>query len=329
MKDECRYSQRLERITLLLVVVVFFSRPSAAQSEVQIMVNGSWDYVEDPEPDKDPYAAGQTIDRIVLVAPHNATHAFYIFSGDDATKFAKSPQPPEIKDTGIYYLDIKGLMANSGHKPQPSDTLPLNWSNLLPVPQPVSISKIRSVLYTPNSVMARFAVSLPKPDYYTTYSGAWGTGLSESKVDVIPINSQQPGKYTTWMVLHYWVNTTPSATLNASLDDTSLPPITGRPYDFSIDANVVAMATVPAISIVMGAAYQENDFSCDTISQGSFKMSSALWQFTRYAQFPEEDMSGNQHAGVYHNCGGRVQKAAGSADCHTAQGSINGAVQNP
>lgn len=327
MVDMCRYLQTLGKLVLLFLIAGAVATPTLAQTEVQIMASGSWDFVEEPAPEKDPTSAGQALDRIVLIAPHDDSHAFYIFSGDNATKFAATNPPPSITDHGIYYFDIQNLIPSAGHKPQTSDTLPLNWSNLQPVAQPVSISKIRSVLYTPAN--QRFAVSLPKPDYYTTYSGAWGPGLSESKVDVLPISNQSPSKFTTWMVLHYWVSAAPKAILTARLDKDFTHPVTLNAPAFSIDSNGATTATVSAISIVMGAAGTENDFSCDSISQSSFDLSSKLWNWTRFARFPEEDKSGNQHQGIYHSCSGMKAMAAGSADCHKGQGSINGAVQNP
>jgi len=333
MKHTCLYSQRL-LIMALFFVVVFSTKRVVGQSEVQIMVSGSWDYVEDPRPDKDPNQIGQTLDRIVLVSPQTVSHAAFVFSGDNAAKFAPaSPgQPPSmtpLPGPGMYYLDISNLTQGSGHKPQPGDVMPLNYSNLQPTPQPIRISTINKVLYKQNGGgMPRYAVSLPTPDYYTTYSGNWGEGVSESKVDVAPITSQLPSHYTTWMVLHYWVSTTPaSASLTAVLDNGQLPNM--PPYPFTIDANPSApKAVVPAISVVMAAVYGQNNTVCDSFSQDSFDHATQLWGLTRYAKFPGENPSGVQQPGVYASrC--TSGQAAGSADCHAAQTSINGAVQNP
>jgi hypothetical protein len=295
------------------------------------MVSGSWDYVEDPNPKNDPNSSGQGLDRIVLVAPQTPSHGAFIFSGDNATKFPQKDVHgnfilPPLAKTGIYYLDINNLVQNSGHAPTASDLQPLNYINV----QPVKIKTIETVLYKFNAGMPRFAVSLPVPDYYSTYNGPWlkGNGFSESKVDTKPITPQTPdGYYTTWMVLHYWVNgvggVVPSANLTAILDDQSSYSTTK--YSFTSDAGSQAPI---GISVVMGAVYGQNDISCDSFSQQSFDHATALWGLTLYASFPAEDLNGIQYPGAYHyGCPARHGEAGGSADCHKAQISINGAVQ--
>jgi hypothetical protein len=208
--------------------------------------------------------------------------------------------------------------------------MPLTYSNLHLTPQPIRISTINNILYKPNGGgMPRYAVSLPTPDYYTTYSGNWGGGFSESKLDVVPIANQLPSHFTTWMVLHYWVSgTSASASLTAVLDDNGQLPTT-PPYSFTIDANPKApKALVPAISLVMAAVKGQNNTVCDSFSQDSFDHATKLWGLTRYAKFPEEDPSGVQEPGVYASrC--TSGQAAGSADCHSPQMSINGAIENP
>jgi hypothetical protein len=337
MKHTCVYSQTLGRVALLFAMAVFCARPSAGQMEVQIMVSGSWDYVEDPSPDKDPNQSGSSLDRIVLVSPQTTSHAAFIFSGDNATKFAPSGpgQPPSLTPLpgpGIYYLDVSNLTQGSGHKPQAGDLMPLNYSNLQPTPQPIRISTIKNILYTPNGGgMPRYAVSLPTPDYYTTYSGSWGGGggFSESIVDVLPISNQLPSHFTTWMVLHYWINSTSaSASLTAVLDNGH--PVSTASYLFTIDPNSNAPpAKVPAISVVMAAVYGQNNPVCDSFSKDSFDHATSLWGLTRYAKFPEENLSGVQQPGVYAaGCPTFSGAAAGSADCHSPQMSVNGIVRN-
>src|SRR5271154_4146314 len=118
MRHMSRYSRGMVSIALFFVVS-FWTKYMVGQSEVQIMVSGSWDYVEDPRPDKDPNQIGQTLDRIVLVSPQTASHAAFVFSGDNAAKFAPaSPgQPPSmtpLPGPGMYYLDISNLTQGSG-----------------------------------------------------------------------------------------------------------------------------------------------------------------------------------------------------------------------
>jgi hypothetical protein len=322
MTHTCLHSQFLTRLAFLLVGALLVAGHSTAQtSEVQIMVNGSWDYVEDPNPGKDPNSAGRNLDRIVIVAPQTHSHGAFVFSGNDASKFLNmSVMPPQPiyrqLATGIYYLDIANLAPKSGHKLTSTDLNPSNYINA----QFVRIGKISAVLYEPDAEKPRVAISLPEPDYYSTYSGK--RSFSESKVDTKPIVHQKPHKYTTWMVLHYWVNSSAtSATLTAILDDQSA--FSTPPLMFHND---FGSSIPPGISVVMGAAYGANNRCCDTFSKDSFDHSSTLWGLTRYAQFPEEDMTGNQHRAYHSKCDCRQPLSAGSADCHMAQMSINGIV---
>jgi hypothetical protein len=335
MMHMCGYSQVFTRWTFLLACAVLSVGHLTAQTtEVQIMVNGSWDYVEDPSPGKDPNSAGQVLDRIVLVSPQHDTHGAFVFSGNNAAHFADKsvdessgkskikliPIYPQLA-SGIYYLDIENLLPKSGHQSTAKDLKPSNYINT----QFVRVGKINEVLYNPK--MPRVAVSLPEPDYYSTYTGK--RGFSESKVDTKLIANQKRHKYTTWMVLHYWVNSidgvVPSAGLTAILDDHSAYPPTN--YTFKND---LGSSTPIGISVVMGAIKLDPDVSCDSFSLESFNMSSKLWGLTRYAKFPGEDLSGNQHAGVYHSECRLIpdNRAGGSADCHSAQMSINGIVGN-
>ena len=57
MKHEWFCSRTLG-IAFFVLMALHFPVSSVAQTEVQIMVNGSWDYVEDPNPNNDPTAAG-------------------------------------------------------------------------------------------------------------------------------------------------------------------------------------------------------------------------------------------------------------------------------
>jgi hypothetical protein len=326
MKHKCLYPHTLE--IAFLILMALHPTSSVAQTEVQIMVNGSWDYVEDPNPRNDPTAAGRSLDRIVLVAPQHSSHGAFVFSGNNAAHFVNktvdksggrsevvlTPIYPQLA-SGIYYLDIDNLQPKSGHQPTAKDRKPSNYINA----QFVRIGKINEVLYTPNPKMPRVAISLPEPDYYSTYSGK--RGFSESKIDTKAIANQKPHKYTTWMVLHYWVNNSPSAVLTTILDDgTAYPPSN---YTFRND---LGGSTPIGISVVMGAIKVDPDIDCDSFSLESFNMSSQLWGLTRYAKFPGEDLTGNQHAGVYHSTCGGGRRAGGSADCHSAQMSTNGIV---
>lgn len=324
MMHTCRCPLLFGKIAMLLAMALLLARPSSAQvTEVQVMVSGSWDYVEDPNPENDPNPDGKILNRIVLVAPQTASHGAFTFSGNDATKFAQKDAHsnfinPPLAKTGIYYLDVNQLVQDSGLKPLATDLQPL----ICPAAQPVRVSKIKNILYTPNAGMPRFAVSLPEPDYYSTYGGPKGSGVSESKVDTKPITPQTAdGYYTTWMVLHYGVKRIAGAALTAILDDK-----TNFPQQALAFSNDDGSSAPIAISIVMGAAYGQNNVSCDSFSQQSFDHSTALWGLTRYASFPAEDINGVQHPGAYHYGCSKPPLANGSADCHSCQMSINGIV---
>jgi hypothetical protein len=334
MKQECFYSRTVS-IAFLVLVALHFPVSSVAQTEVQIMVNGSWDYVEDPNPNNDPTAAGRSLNRIVLVAPQTASHNAFAFSGNDATKFKDASGAVignyQIPKPGVYYLDINNLTQSYSHKPLPADLKPQVCSNIKPTWQSIPTNKIRDIIYNhPNATgMSRFAISLPTPDYYTTYGGQFG--FSESKVDVNPISSQTPANYTTWMVLHYWVTSLPNAAPSATF--------TGIPDDGSIFSLVsytfTSSSGTPGISVVMAAVNGMNDYSCDSFSQESFDHATALWGLTRYASFPAEQASGSgvQIAGSYPGCtkcppGKVCIVSGGSADCHACQMSINGIIEN-
>lgn len=332
MRYPAHRSHPLTRTALLITIAVLCTRFSIAQTtEVQIMVNGAWDFVKDPSPKKDPNSAGRKLDRVVLVAPYITSHGAFIFQGSDAATFLTPTLPPtpiySPLDTGIYYLDINNLVQHSGHTRPVGDLAPVNCSGA--AQQSVTAKTIKNILYK-SAGSVRWAVSLPAPDYYSTYSGPRGT--SESAVDVKPIpDSPSAAKlaksYTTWMVLHYWVNSkAPSAMLFVKRDNATTPsPLPG------VNFMTTTASPVPGISVVMGAIGQECDYKCDSISQHSFDQDSSLWGLTRYAKFPEEDISGNQTRGKYNNCPSAPHSCStsgGSADCHACQMSINGTIEN-
>lgn len=331
MRNAARYLHALTMAAVFIAIPALCTPFSDAQTEVQIMVNGSWDFVKDPSPQKDPNSAGEKLDRVVLVAAYIKSHGAFIFQGSDAAHFLTDTLPPNPiyspLATGIYYLDINNLIQHSGHTRPVGDLPPVIWSDT--EAQSVPTKTIENILYNSSSNV-RWAVSLPAPDYYSTYSGPRGTSESAVDVKVIPDSAtatKLAKSYTTWMVLHYWVNSSaPVATLIGNLDNTTTP----LPLP-NLNFTTTSASPVPGVSVVMGAIEQECDFKCDLISQHSFDQGTSLWGFTRYAKFPEEDNQGTQTKGKYNNCPSpphRCPKSGGSADCHSPQMSINNIIEN-
>jgi len=283
MRDKCVFSQLLRRIVLLFVVTMLFTRVSVAQTDLQIMVSGPWAYVVDPHPEKD---LGQPVQKRIVLAVTAGSgstmdHHAYIFSGDNASLFRAKP---EMGPPGFYYLDIdrsvrtfNGTMSGSDVSPQPLEAS-------------VDNAQIGNVLDHPST--PRYAISLPEPDYYTTYKGSYGDGLSQSIVAAqhITANSNTPpGMYTTWMVLHYWT----SAAVPAILKD---PAGKLTPYAFANNGYALG------VSIVMGVPGMGSQSTCDSLSSDSFGKSKNLWNLPLYARFPSETdgIHGVQNIGDFH-----------------------------
>ncbi|HLW52345.1 MAG TPA: hypothetical protein VKW06_05845 [Candidatus Angelobacter sp.] len=251
-------------------------QPSKAKPvEFQIMVNGPWAYVADPNPSRDPNPNADKHKRVVVVAPLGASHQGFVYAGVDA----RSGDVGKV-DSGLYYLDFDNrTFAGS----QAADDLP----PMVYQTPPVDPAKIEAVLYQGAS---RLAISLPEPDYFTTYVGQYGLGLAESKVSgkhIMP--SAPPREYTIWMVLHYQVTQSP-ASVTSNIPDPARPRAR-RAIDVKDNG----------ISIVMRAAVPPVDMRCDTLSLETFAESRNLWGMVHHARFPEElDKKGTQNRGVYH-----------------------------
>ena len=77
MNDKGYYLSLLSGTLLMLLPALLFARPIAAQTDLLIMVSGSWDYVVDPHPDWDTNSSPQK--RIILVAAQSMQHQAYLF----------------------------------------------------------------------------------------------------------------------------------------------------------------------------------------------------------------------------------------------------------
>jgi hypothetical protein len=326
MKPTCRYLQTVGSLGYLLVALLSLVVPSLGQTDLQIMVNGSWSFVVDPQPGRDHANGVPTERRIVIVAPlSDHGHGVYVFSGDDASQYKKYLNSSLITKTGLYYLDFMGVRTFASTRSS-DDQPPYLYS-----PPQVAIGNIQKVLGTPDSSNPRVAISLPVPDYYSTYVGSHGNGMSQSKIAPNHVTSKIPAEYyTTWIVLHYEVTGSQKATISGTLDD-------GTPYKTATPSFVNSGTGTDkglGISIVMGANIDNPNSHCDSLSASSFTDTKRLWGGLQiYSRFPGEDLNGNQTDVFDYKCPEDVSMgplkggAVGGADCHMAPFNINSAIQ--
>lgn len=287
MTHQWHCAQFLGKTVFLIFLASLCSKRVQSQTfDFQIMVNGPWDYVVDPQQTNHPNAGR----RIVLVAPAAATamgHNVYVFVGDDAANFRT--QPTIVP--GLYFFDIDPATRTFAGHLLPTDTPSATYS----APQWVDEATISNVLYKTKN---RYAISLPAPDYYSEYKGAYGDGNSQSIVDInhiTAISNTPPHNYTTWMILHYQMKSKGAANLNDSDTTGASPPVHNFPYTDQSHA----------ISITMGVPDMSSETDCDSLSTDSFTQSKILWNFSAYARFPSEvdGLSGTQNRGDFHyNC---------------------------
>lgn len=327
MANNDGYWQSLARIALLFAMAALCVKPSAAQQDLQIMVNGPWSYVANDDK------------TIFLVAPGSMHHKTYIFAGTDAAEFAKPAHQGDVIPAG-------GLTLTFTHDGTPI-TYPSDGEGAAVYPAQANPSRVSAVLtgkaLTNPSAPQPSVILLPKPDSYSTFVDPNGhyDGFSESKVYIsdqaVMANRHAqtipPHLYTTWMVLHYGVKNFPVDITNAS---------NGTKY--------TATDAMPGISIIAGDPAMRHDNTCDYVSLESFNDQTALWDLNagitskRYARFPMETMLPPGQQIHYHydyaDCSDETPiiplrgsekspivwvAAGGSADCHTHQLSINGA----
>jgi hypothetical protein len=308
MTRTCVCSKTLGRVTCLLAAALLFSVPATAQTDLQIMVSGPWAYVVDPNPGWDPNTGVPMQKRIVLVAQVSDSHDIYVFNGANAAAYQGYAGSSLIDRPGRYYLDLQGARTFAG-SPTQDDQPPALYS-----PPPVTAATINGVLTGAGN--QRVAISLPEPDYYSTYVGQFGHGMSESKISPNHVTGRTPSNYyTTWLVLHYSVSNSGS--------NSSYAIINGTPDDKSTYQQTQPMLP---LSIVVGVEPGVTDSapSCDTLSSMSFTESVALWQIPIYARFPEDPL-GEQEPEEYHysNC-----IEAGSTSFSSAEKAFEAAHKN-
>jgi len=260
MKDGC-----ISRVGCSVVLLCFLgcslcTTPSMGQNGtwVEVMVNGPWDYVPD-------YAAPPAHPRIILIAPASPGHKPpTILAGPNAAG-DKSNQPQLWP--GLYTLSIDKVR----ERPQCPGNQPSTVS-LYPY-RNVSRQNIQDALDgkavdpTTHKPIPRFAIALPQPCYATSMYE------SRSKMDDSQIDKQVEMAYTTWVSLHYFVD---SDFVDATIN--------GLPVTFDSDGG----SYPPSLSIVMASDSTSNDNECDAVSLMSVESSAKLLGLTGhlYAQFP-------------------------------------------
>jgi hypothetical protein len=244
------------RFILLLFAILPAAQIARAQADVEIEVVGPWDYVSDSG------------NRIMLIAP-NSNHDVALFTGEDSNLYGSSsdikPKP------GLHRLDLD--LADCGNPAASTDQL---------YPLKLSAQAVANAL---NAKTKRYGFSLPKPCYYETYQDA------RAKIaDALPLPAKDD-RFTTWMVLHYRVNTL-SATLALNPDNGVT---SSKPLPFGSNTG----SSTKAISIIM-EMNAGKDYICDRYSAQSVDDAKTLWGVqTLYRQFPVIDAHTEQQTARY------------------------------
>lgn len=275
-------SLALAKVAFSVLSLGILLTPTTAQ-EVQIMVAGPWDYVEDPSDSN----------RVVLIAPSADHHRdSQIFSGADADHYLSHPRASV--PAGVYRIEVCDAAHVICYVPPKQQTCNHCYPYRLQetAMQTISLQYIKDFLKAKNK---RHAISLPKPDEYKTFCAKSDVpdpqhpedcnGLSQQIIStqkivdpgVVPDPSATD--YTTLMVLRYrgWADAT--AFLSGASDDNSAIYNT---FPIKFDSTT----TTPAISIAQGPVDDHNGRACDNYSAESFHHSRMNWNLNLYALFP-------------------------------------------
>jgi len=318
------------KIAALLSLAVLSVLSSQAQTHhVEIMVNGPWTFVAYSNPN-----ISNGAKRLYLVAGWNKYHFVSIGTGTDArmstlmTSISNGtslnpicPGGPADKTTclsakkqNLYLADFDSNQ--TGTSPLADETEALYSAS--------SSQDIGTVLLNPTA--SRYAISLPWPNHIHTYSGDFGPGISEAKIqqNADPTYGTAIAQYATWTVLSYDVqpknvnvktytatDQTPfSIKISAGDTDRSGAPLGSTPKPIKRYGISISLLEAPLCdSSVPGKIlyYPEDcptdstfsvpldDQECDTLSSLSFAQSAAVWNLPEHARFPsEQDEMGTQ-----------------------------------
>ena len=256
MKTTCVYMRALG-LAALLGMLFTTSLEAQNLNEVLIMVNGPWAYVADPS---------AVADKILLVSPKPGSshhHPPIVFSGPNAA--AVSPTNPFTLSLGASALSFTYDRANCKATHHTSSEAAAN-----PYAEDMTDKEVSDLIQR-IAEGGGYSISLPKPCYYSTLA------TSRSKIDIAPIYTNTSEEaYTTWMVLHYWINHGDAASI-------STPGAGTQSYSFT----AAVYYPHPALSIEVWSNDPE-DLECDTHSLASFQESAALLgkQGRLHARFP-------------------------------------------
>jgi hypothetical protein len=251
------------RLLFLILLSISFGQGSPAQTkkEVQIMVNGPWDYVEDPD----------NASRVILVGVLSDHHGpAVIFSGEAAMSYSGKT----TLLSGEFSLNF--VTTTCGSSTGSPKAYAVNA---------VSKNLIKQVVHDRTSYhpdIARYTISLPKPCYYVSHTERHSR-VAPASAGSVPTSD---GAYTTWMELHYVVPSISSANLVGSSDDGSIG------YNDNLKFLSQTSSTAPAISVVLPAPTTGSDWECDSHSMESFIKSNLLFDLKLVAQFPMLDSNG-------------------------------------
>jgi hypothetical protein len=339
------------KIATLVSVAVLSVLPSPAQSHnVEIMVNGPWTFVAYANPN---ISNGDK--RLYLVAGWNKYHFVNISTGTDARMSTLMtsigggtsinlicPGGPADKTSCLSSQKQNLYLADFDSTQAGTYTLTEETEGVYPEVSSVSSQNIATVLLNPTA--SRYAISLPWPNHIHTYSGDFGPGVSEAKIqqNTDPDYRTATAQFATWTVLSYDVqpNSVNVKTYNASDQsafsvkistgdtDRSGAPLGSTPNPIKRYGINISLMEAPLCknSLPSKALYYPEDcptdktFSvplddqeCDTLSSLSFAQSAALWNLPEHARFPsEQDALGTQGAWNYdYSClasyGGNLQ----------------------
>jgi len=264
-----RWLLHTKRLAFVLWIFAAFGASCFAQGlkEVEIEVAGPWSIAPDPRSSTGPA-------RIVLIAPimSKTNHQVDVHPGGDAYIYGNDIT------AGSYSLDFafdrNNCKGDQHSKLQQFERV----DNVAP-------TDILTAIQTPNN---RYAISLPQPCYFETYSDSRAIVSSSTISD---LNGEQ--RYTTWTKFHYWVaKSITGADSSGASDATAANPLPSR-VRFSTGPNPPRSE---ALTIVLYDLIDQEDFDCDSHSATFFDASVVdLWnQKGLFRLFPELDGGHNQ-----------------------------------